>query len=195
VRRDNQFTAFPPSVILSPALTHLNISRNALTAISYTNPVHPNPDLLQSRAENSFFDSFPSTPSKSPFRDSDTEEVMPSCKTLDLSDNRITGAGLPDRWPRGVEVVDLSRNRLEAVVDLSVFARLPRLKRLVLSGNGITGVVVREGEGLWPCLECLDFEGCELTSEEELVRALKLPRGWTTGDATQGAVQIVSFDF
>lgn len=118
---------------------------------------------------------------------------MPALKTLDLSDNRITKAGLPERWPRGVEVVDLSRNAVEGVVDLSVFARLPRLKRLLLRGNAMTGVAVGEGEGLWPCLECLDFEGCELASEEQLVKALKLPRGWTTGDAAQGVVQIVSF--
>jgi hypothetical protein len=54
--------------------------------------VHPNPDPLQPRLEDSFFESFPSTPAKSVFADLDTEELMPRLNTLDFSGNRHTQA-------------------------------------------------------------------------------------------------------
>ena len=194
--RDNQLTTFPPGLILAPSLTHLHIARNALTRLSWSDPVRPNPSVLKTRLENSFFDAFPSTPTKSAFRnDDDDDALMPSLRVLDLSGNRITNAGLPREWPRAVEVVDLSNNALEGCLDLTSFATLPRLRRLVLRGNAITGVRVNEREEpCWAVLESVDLEGNDLVAEEEVVRALKMGRKWTTGGpATEGAVQIVSF--
>lgn len=117
---------------------------------------------------------------------------MPSLKVLDLAGNRLTNAGLPREWPRGVEVVDVSNNAVAGCVDLTALATLTKLRRLVLRGNAITGVRVNEGEGLWPVLECVDLQGNELVAEEEVVRGLRIGRQWTTGDAREGAVQIVS---
>lgn len=111
---------------------------------------------------------------------------------MDLSGNRITAEGLPGVWPRNVEVLEVSDNALAGVVDLTQFATLPRLRRLGLRGNGIRGVCVADGEALWPALECIDLEGNELREEEAVVSGLRIGRKWTTGEAVQGAVHIVS---
>ncbi|GHJ86970.1 hypothetical protein NliqN6_3372 [Naganishia liquefaciens] len=188
---DNHLTAFPPSLILAPSLTHLVLARNALTSLSWLLPIRPNPDLLKTRRENSFFDAFPSTPVKSTLRDADEDTIMPCLKMLDLSGNRITTRGLPTEWPASVELVDLSDNALSGLLDCSTFARLPRLKRLVLRRNAITGVRVCEEPELWRALECIDLEGNQVTVEDEVTKGLNLGRAWTTGPTeTEGAVRV-----
>lgn len=187
-------SAVPASIILSPSLSSVNMSRNKLTSVSWDDPARPNPEVLQSRKDNSFFDSFSSTPTKSMFHDNDVDEILPGIKSLSLGENRITNTGLPSRWPRNIESIDLSDNMLQGVLDLTAFASLPHLKHISLRGNGITGVLVQSEQGadLWPSLECIDLEKNEIRSEATLVERLKLGRSYTTGSATKGVVQIVS---
>lgn len=194
--RDNLVASFPACLILSPSLQTLDLSRNSISCIAWDNPVRPNQEVLQSRKDVSFFDSFPSTPTKSDFRDDDTDEVMPSLRTLSLSNNKITNLGLRQAWPRNIEVIDLSENRLQGVLDITALALLPRLKRLILSGNGLTGVLVQAQEEavLWPSLELVDLKKNEIRAEESLVDSLRLNRPYTTSSGTdsRGIVQIVS---
>ncbi|KAJ9104200.1 hypothetical protein QFC19_004017 [Naganishia cerealis] len=192
---DNLIAAFPACLILSPSLHTVDLSRNSISSISWENPVRPNREILQSRKDNSFFDSFPSTPTKSDFRDDDTDEVMPSLKTLCLAKNKITNFGLPQTWPRNLEVIDLSDNNLQGVLDLTVLAALPRLKRVTLSGNGLTGVVVQAegGRALWPSLETINLKMNEIRMENTLIQSLRLDRPYTTafGSADRGTVHIL----
>jgi hypothetical protein len=185
-------TAIPASIILSPSLTTVNLSRNNFTSISWNDPARPSQEVLQSRKDNSFFDSFSGTPTKSVFHDNDVDEIMPAIKAITLSSNGITNAGLPSRWPQNIECIDLSDNKLQGVLDLTVFASLPRLKHLNLRGNGIAGVVVRsDEENLWPLLESIDLEKNEIRTEAAVTERLKLGRAYTTGDAMNGLIQIV----
>lgn len=189
---DNLLSAIPASIILSPSLTMVNLSRNRLTSISWDDPARPNQEVLQSRKDNSFFDSFSGTPTKSEFHDNDVDEIMPAVKTMALGGNGMTNAGLPSRWPKNIESIDLSDNKLLGVLDLTAFASLPRLKHLNLRGNGISSVLVEsEEEDLWRSLECINLEKNEIRTEAALVERLSLGRVHTTGDALRGVVQIV----
>lgn len=189
---DNMLSAIPASIILSPSLTTVNLSRNKLTYISWDEPARPNQEVLQSRKDNSFFDSFSGTPTKSEFHDNDVDEIMPAIKTMALGSNGITNTGLPSRWPQNIESIDLSDNNLRGVLDLTVFASLPRLKHLNLRGNGVSGVLVQSEEAdLWPSLDCMDLEKNEIRTEAALLERLRLGRAHTTGNAQKGVVQIV----
>jgi hypothetical protein len=151
--------------------------------------------VLQSRKDVSFFDSFPSTPTKSNYRDEDTDELMPSLRNVSFSNNVLTNVGLPQTWPRNVESIDLSENRLQGILDVTALALLPRLKRLNLRGNGLTGVRLQAAEDavLWPSLETIDLEANDIRAEETLVDALELDRPYTTsGTESRGTVHIVS---
>jgi Leucine-rich repeat (LRR) protein len=193
--RDNLISAFPACLILSPSLQIVDLSRNSISSISWDNPVKPNREVLQSRKDVSFFDSFPSTPTKSDYRDEDTDELMPSLRNVSFSSNVLTNVGLPQTWPRNVESIDLSENRLQGILDVTALALLPRLKRLNLRGNGLTGVRLQAAEDavLWPSLETIDLEANDIRAEETLVDALELDRPYTTsGTESRGTVHIVS---
>ncbi|KAJ9096372.1 hypothetical protein QFC21_005193 [Naganishia friedmannii] len=192
---DNLVASFPACLILSPSLQTVDLSRNSISSVSWDNPVRPNREVLQSRKDVSFFDSFPSTPTKSDYRDDDTDEVMPSLRTLSLASNQITNVGLSQTWPRNVEVIDLSGNKLQGILDLTAMAKLPRLKRLILSDNGLTGALVqpREDTAIWPSLETINFKANEIRTEDSLVDSLRLDRPYTTsGMQSSGTVQIVN---
>jgi hypothetical protein len=115
---------------------------------------------------------------------------MPCLDTLDISGNRHTqavyrviGRGARGwRICRGMQWEGLWTHRVLQNAVTEAFG----------AGEWITGAEVKGVEEPWPRFDIVDLEGCEM-AVRALLREFKLGGRWTTREAREGVVPIVSF--
>ncbi len=116
---------------------------------------------------------------------SPTSESIPSLKSLILKNNQISD--LPHKIPSTIKHIDLSKNKLNANLDLTSWGALPNLNELDLSSNGL--VSLRLIPNQFPSLRVLKLSNNRFQAiPKELQTMQKLEKIFLGGN------QLISFD-
>ncbi|KAG6631027.1 probable LRR receptor-like serine/threonine-protein kinase At1g06840 isoform X1 [Carya illinoinensis] len=143
----------PPDLYKLPSLVHLLLDNNNLSG--YLPPELSKMPLLRIlQLDNNNFNgaTIPASYSdmsqllKLSLRNCNLQGEMPDMSRvpkllyLDLSSNKLNGSIPPDRLSENITTIDLSNNRLTGEIPIN-FAGLPRLQRLLIANNSLSGSV------------------------------------------------------
>ncbi|BEI81852.1 hypothetical protein CcaverHIS002_0210120 [Cutaneotrichosporon cavernicola] len=130
----NAFTAIPPALLLIPKLEVINLANNSISILDLSSPVKPSEEGL-SYGTGFLISAFER-------RDRAPKTVLPTLRTLNLANNKLSNESLTDlagKEQLKLRVITLSHNKLSGVLDINASglspSRLPELASLVLDGN------------------------------------------------------------
>lgn len=135
-RRQNAFTALPPTLLLLPKLEVINLANNSVSSLDLSSPIKPSEEGL-SYGTGFLVSAFER-------RDRAPKSPFPVLRTLNLAHNKLTNEALADlghgdKEPLKIRVITLSHNKLSGVLDVDAAGfgpkRLPELASLPLDNN------------------------------------------------------------